>query len=202
MTSDTAILSVIKDTVSAEVVSVAAKSTNKLLVKFNEGLDATSGAVAGNYALSDGVSVSGGVVSGSSVVLDTSDMTPDATYTLTVQNVQDLYGNAIGSSSVTFKVRIVTYGEVIQSDGPIAYYRFEETSGMVAKNLAPWVSRPMVCGCPVMERPIPLRWKPIAVLGLVQGMGFLALGMKIMQPPLTVIWISSGSKPRGSGSTS
>ena len=134
MTSDTAILSVIKDTVPAEVVSVAAKSTNKLLVKFNEGLDATSGAVAGNYALSDGVSVSGGVVSGSSVVLDTSDMTPDATYTLTVQNVQDLYGNAIGSSSVTFKVRIVTYGEVIQSDGPIAYYRFEETSGMVAKN--------------------------------------------------------------------
>ena len=78
--------------------------------------------------------VSAATVSGSSVVLDTSDLTPDASYTLTVQNVQDLYGNAIGSSSSTFKVRIVTYGEVIQSDGPIAYYRFEETSGMVAKN--------------------------------------------------------------------
>ena len=35
---------------------------------------------------------------------------------------------------MTFKVRIVIAGEVIQSDGPIAYYRFEETSGMVAKN--------------------------------------------------------------------
>ena len=90
--------------------------------------------MAGNYAISDGVSVSAAVVSGSSVVIDTSDLTPDASYTLTVQNVKDLYGNAIGSSSLTFKVRIVTYGEVIQSDGPIAYYRFEETSGMVAKN--------------------------------------------------------------------
>ena len=134
VTSEVATLSVIKDTVPAEVLSVAAKSANKLLVKFNEGIDATSGAVAGNYALSDGVSVSAAEVSGSSVVIDTSDLTPDASYTLTVQGVQDLYGNAIGSSSLTFKVRIVTYGEVIQSDGPIAYYRFEETSGMVAKN--------------------------------------------------------------------
>jgi hypothetical protein len=134
VTSEVATLSVIKDTVPAEVLSVAAKSANKLLVKFNEGIDATSGAVAGNYAISDGVSVSAAEVSGSSVVIDTSDLTPDASYTLTVQNVQDLYGNAIGSSSLTFKVRIVTYGEVIQSDGPIAYYRFEETSGMVAKN--------------------------------------------------------------------
>jgi hypothetical protein len=132
--SEVATLNVIKDTVPAEVLSVAAKSANKLLVKFNEGIDATSGAVAGNYAIFDGVLVSAAVVSGSSVVIDTSDLTPDASYTLTVQNVKDLYGNAIGSSSLTFKVRIVTYGEVIQSDGPIAYYRFEETSGMVAKN--------------------------------------------------------------------
>ncbi len=60
VTSEVATLSVIKDTVPAEVLSVAAKSANKLLVKFNEGIDATSGAVAGNYALSDGVSVSAG----------------------------------------------------------------------------------------------------------------------------------------------
>ena len=80
----------IKDTVPAEVVSVAAKSTNKLLVKFNEGLDATSGAVLG-IMLSPTVFRSAAewswFIGGAGYL----DMTPDATYTLTAKCAGSLW---------------------------------------------------------------------------------------------------------------
>ncbi|MDA7617887.1 Ig-like domain-containing protein [Verrucomicrobia bacterium] len=133
--SEVATISVVADTTPAKVSTVAAKSTNALVVRFDEGVDATSGSVAGNYSLSDGVSVTSASANGSNtVLLDTSDLVPSSEYTLAVTNVKDLYGNAIDNASYTFIVEIVTYGEIIQSDGPIAYYRFNEESGQVATN--------------------------------------------------------------------
>ncbi|HAQ99582.1 MAG TPA: hypothetical protein DCR61_09535 [Verrucomicrobiales bacterium] len=134
-TSDVATLSVVKDVTPPRIASVTANSLNGLIVKFNEGIDAATGAVAGNFSLSDGVSISSASAAGQSVLLKTGSLTSDATYTLTVGGVKDLYGNAVpAGTSKSFVVSVVTYTDIILADEPIAFYRFEETGGMVAEN--------------------------------------------------------------------
>ncbi|MBT5925622.1 MAG: hypothetical protein HOH33_03285, partial [Verrucomicrobia bacterium] len=134
-TSDVATLTVINDTTAPKIVSVTANSLNSLIVKFDEDIDPAAGAVAANFSLSDGVSITSASVAGSSALLKTGSLVSDATYTVTVSGVSDLYGNVIAAGSTkSFVVSVVTYTDIILSDEPIAFYRFEETSGMVAEN--------------------------------------------------------------------
>ena len=134
-TSDVATLTVINDTTAPKIVSVTANSLNSLIVKFDEDIDPAAGVVAANFSLSDGVSITSASVAGSSALLKTGSLVSDATYTVTVSGVSDLYGNVIAAGSTkSFVVSVVTYTDIILSDEPIAFYRFEETSGMVAEN--------------------------------------------------------------------
>src|SRR5262249_3588811 len=59
----------------------------------------------------------------------------NATNTLTITGVKDLAGNAVSTgTTIKFVYKPVTYSDNILFDQPVAYFRFEETSGSVAKN--------------------------------------------------------------------
>jgi hypothetical protein len=107
-----------------------------LIVSFDEPVDsATAGALA-NYSLSGGVAITAATASGSSVLLNTGALTVGNTYTLTAGGIKDLFGNTMAAGTATsFKVNVVTYADVILADGPVMFYRFEESSGQITKNL-------------------------------------------------------------------
>lgn len=136
VTSSDAVVTVVADTFAPKISRVQASSVSTLIVAFDEALDATSAGVAANYVLSGGVTISSAVASGNSVLLNTGALTVGGTYTLTVSGVKDLYGNTIAANTTsTFKVNVVTYADVILADGPVMFYRFEETTGNRTKNL-------------------------------------------------------------------
>lgn len=131
-------LTVNKDSVAPRVTRVIATGSDALNVTFDERLDGVTAQQAANYQLSGGVTVIGATLTGEGgnvVILDTgSPITSGASYTLTVNGVKDQFGNTATGVAVPFTARIVTYADVILADQPIAYYRFEETSGSKAVN--------------------------------------------------------------------
>jgi len=134
VTSDTAVITVTPDTTEPGVITVAATSLNSVLVSFDEAIN--EGSLGGaTFSFDGGVTASGASLSGTSdVLLQTSTMAIDEVLTLTLSGVADLYGNSVGSSISTFTVCVVTYTDVILQDEPIAFYRFEETSGTTTTN--------------------------------------------------------------------
>jgi hypothetical protein len=73
-------------------------NTNEVIVLFDEAVDATTASVVGNYSLNNGASVFSATMGDTpnKVVLSTSPLTFSANpgfYSLTVQNVKDLFGN-------------------------------------------------------------------------------------------------------------
>jgi hypothetical protein len=79
-------------------------NTNQIVVTFDESVDPTTASVAGNYSLNNSASVLSAAVGDApnKVVLTTSPLTFNANpglYSLTVQNVQDLFGNTITTAS-------------------------------------------------------------------------------------------------------
>ena len=134
--SDASTLSVTDDTTPPRLSKVTAAGVSALTVTFNEPVDTATATVAANYAVSGGVTVSGVTqLDPSRVRLSTSVLTSEAQYTLTAGGVQDRFGNAMpAGSQISFVARILGYRDIILADGPIAYYRFEETSGTVAVN--------------------------------------------------------------------
>ena len=79
-------------------------NTNQVDVLFDEAVNPASAAVAGNYSLNNGATVTSAVMGleSNKVVLTTVGLTWNANpgaYTLTVNNVQDLYGNTLVSAS-------------------------------------------------------------------------------------------------------
>ena len=138
ITSDTATVTVDPDTVAPRISKAVATSVQAVTITFNEPLDEASAGTAGNYSLSGGVTVSSVVVGGDAgnvVQLITSGLTVDASYTLTVGGVTDIFSNVVpAGTQFSFKARVVTYADIILSDEPIAFFRFEETSGEVALN--------------------------------------------------------------------
>ena len=136
VTSDEAVVAVIADTFPPKISRVKASSVSTLIVTFDEALDTASAGTAGNYALSDGATVTAATASGNAVLLNTSSLTVGKSYTLTAGGVKDLFGNTLpAGTTVSFVVNVVTYADVILADGPVMFYRFEETSGQVTKNL-------------------------------------------------------------------
>ncbi len=134
-TSSVATVTVIKDTVPPKMTKVKASSVQNMIVTFDEPLDKASAETAANYAISDGVTVSKATLSGNAVLLVTSGLTVQKSYVLTVGGVKDLFNNALASGTTfSFVANVITYADVILEDKPIAFYRFEETSGQITKN--------------------------------------------------------------------
>jgi hypothetical protein len=134
--SDTVELTVIPDEEPPQIVSVVPAGVSALTITFDEPVEQTSAETTDNYGVSDGVTVSSATQITPAVVrLLTSAITSEQTYTVTIGGVEDLYGNAIpAGTEFTFVARILGYSDIILADGPVAYYRFEETSGTVALN--------------------------------------------------------------------
>ncbi|HEV2318295.1 MAG TPA: LamG-like jellyroll fold domain-containing protein, partial [Verrucomicrobiae bacterium] len=79
-------------------------NTNEVVVIFDEAVDPTTATVAGNYALNNGATVLSAAIGDApnKVILATSPLTWNANpgfYSLTVQNVKDLYGNTMSAAS-------------------------------------------------------------------------------------------------------
>ena len=136
VTSTDAVVTYVVDTFAPKITKVKASSVSTLIVTFDEPVDAATAGTVGNYSLSSGVTISAATATGGSVLLNTSALTVGNTYTLTAGGVKDLYGNTLApGSTVTFKVNVVTYADVILADGPVMFYRFEETTGQKTVNL-------------------------------------------------------------------
>lgn len=136
VTSANAVVTYMADTFPPKISKVKASSVSSLIVTFDEAVDAASAGTVANYVLSDGVAVTAAAPSGNSVLLNTGSLIVGNTYTLTVGGVKDLYGNAVpAGTSSQFVVNVVTYSDVILADGPVMFYRFEETSGQKTVNL-------------------------------------------------------------------
>jgi hypothetical protein len=106
------------------LVQATASSLTTVTVQFNEALDQTTAETVANYSISGGLTVNAAVLSSSTVVtLTTSEQTAAQSYTITVNNVADLAGNAIlAGSTVDFTGYDVSYDQIadIQAN-PTAY---------------------------------------------------------------------------------
>jgi hypothetical protein len=136
MTSQIASVTVQPDQMAPAISRVVAVSSDAINVTFDEPVEAASATNAANFTLSGNLPVSGVLLTSSNVVrIETSGtITSGSDYTLTINGVRDLYGNATANLAQSFTARIVTYADVILADGPVAFYRFEETSGSIAEN--------------------------------------------------------------------
>lgn len=140
LVSDAATLTVQADQQAPRITRVAASSPDALSVTFDEPLEAASANVPANYSLAPaGLTITSATLGGAGnnvVRLEVGGaITAGAAYTLTVNGVRDLYGNATANLAASFTARIVTYADIILQDGPIAFYRFEEATGTRTANL-------------------------------------------------------------------
>ena len=123
VTSDNATLTVTADDVLPTLASASGTETfTTVRVVFSEPLDEASAETAGNYALSEGVTVSAaalaaeaGTAGDDTVILTTSRQSEGTVLTLTVNNVKDAAGdNAIAANStIDFKTHVWVSGLVL-----------------------------------------------------------------------------------------
>jgi len=122
LTSREAVLTVVDDTVPPQIQEVVTYESGKgLRLKFNEPMNDTA-FQPGNYTISGGVTVTGVVPQNPAaaptddlltVVLATSQQTPDTDYTLTMKpDVKDIAGNAVTNKTLTFHTWKVQSGKV------------------------------------------------------------------------------------------
>ena len=94
------------DTVAPVISSVESIRPNEVEVQFNERMDTSTAQQAENYSIDQGVSIEAAILSPDMkmVTLTVSGLVEEVTYTLTVNNVEDLGGNAIeANASMTFE---------------------------------------------------------------------------------------------------
>lgn len=117
-----------QDATPPEINSVSASGNpNRVQIGFNEDLDASTSETAANYTIDSGISVTLAELSVDkrNVFLATSILSPDITYTLTVNDVEDSHGNPISpDTQETFQYIPVNLGE-----GLAACYSLDEISG-------------------------------------------------------------------------
>jgi lamin tail-like protein/Big-like domain-containing protein len=77
------------------VSSAAAISETSVEINFNEPLDQTSSETLSNYQIVPALTITSAVLSGNKVTLTTSQQTAGESYTITINNVEDLAGNVI-----------------------------------------------------------------------------------------------------------
>jgi hypothetical protein len=100
---------------------------NRITVIFGEAVDPATSQDAANFAVTDGVEVAGATLEGDgrTVTLATTELAEGVTYTLTVNDVEDLAGNVIMPDT---RVDFAHVG-INPSAGLVAYWPFNEGSG-------------------------------------------------------------------------
>jgi hypothetical protein len=88
------------DVTPPQVLSAALTNSTKLVINFSEVLNSSTAQNKNNYTITNGISVSSAVLSGTQVTLTTSAHVSVA-YTVTVNNVTDLAGNVINPNYQT-----------------------------------------------------------------------------------------------------
>lgn len=83
------------------VLSAQALDNNTVEIKFNATLDPISAAAASNYIISPDLAVTGAIMTGDGVTvrLTTATQTQGTAYTVTVSQVQDIYGSTVDSAN-------------------------------------------------------------------------------------------------------
>jgi len=117
-TSADAVLTVNQDTTPPTLVraSQGDEMFMSVIVHFSELVTSPTATTSSNYTLDNGATVSAAALStdGLSVTLTTSRLAEDSEYTLTVNNVEDLVGNAIApDSQITLRTFVFTPGAIV-----------------------------------------------------------------------------------------
>ena len=128
VTSEEATLHVIADKTAPTLVSAfrSPGDPKKVRVTFSEPVDPATGSAVANYLIDNGVTITGTTFAGGTTVsLATSTLADTGTYTLTVNNVKDLFGNVIvANSKIAITVsQAKSYQDLVLEDKPIAYWR-------------------------------------------------------------------------------
>ena len=91
------------DTTPPEVTGAEITSANVVIITFSEALEQNSAQAAGNYGITNGITVSSAILStdGKRVTLATSNHTVGQSYIVTVNNVKDLAGNVVNPNANT-----------------------------------------------------------------------------------------------------
>ncbi len=91
------------DTTPPDVTSAEINSVNAVIITFSEALEQNSAQTAGNYGITNGITVSSAILStdGKRVTLATSNHTVGQSYIVTVNNVKDLAGNVVNPNANT-----------------------------------------------------------------------------------------------------
>ena len=143
-TSAVATLTITPDTVPPlpTVVNSVGATLKTIVVTFNELIDPVSATNAANYVVNPGnIHAAGATLDASGTVVTVTTASPvsavPTTNTLAITGLKDLAGNPTpAGTSIQFAAQLVTYEDDIKFDGPIAFYRFEESVGATtAKNV-------------------------------------------------------------------
>ncbi len=96
------------DTSAPGLSSASVTNDTHIIITFSEGVDQTTAENTSNYSISGGITVSAAsrMANHPDRVELTVSFMADGTYTATVQNVEDIYGNAMSSDNVAFDVTV------------------------------------------------------------------------------------------------
>jgi hypothetical protein len=139
-----AVLTVVTDTTPPVPVRISSVSVDRtrVTVAFSKPLNQASAQSAAHYLLSPGSIVPGSAAldgSGTNVTLTFSSPLPQNTQlVLTITGVQDLLGNHVpAGTTIAFSFAVLGSGGFeteLLLDNPLAYWRFDETSGTTASD--------------------------------------------------------------------
>lgn len=132
LTSAPALLSVQTQSLPPELASTTAVAgtVNEVRLTFTRPLDATSATNAANYSAGS-LNILNVLLSadGKTVTLRTSAQTPGQAITVNIQGVRDRATPEGVLNSVANAASRLSYPDEVLADGPVRYFRFEETSG-------------------------------------------------------------------------
>jgi len=119
--SNDAVLTVTPDTAPPTLNLVEGLATfDGVTLHFNKPIDAASGTNIANYSIDGGLTISAAALNnGQDVVLTTSAQTTGTKYTITINNVKDIYGNTITANTK------VSFSPATLATGLVAYWPFE-----------------------------------------------------------------------------
>jgi hypothetical protein len=101
-------------------VQVPAALSVKLL--FNEDMDPVTGTNLAHFSIDHGVVIDQALVAGSSISLNLqSPLQTGVTYSVTVTNVQDFYGNTMDATNQTFVYEVVYFDDIVFDFGSASY---------------------------------------------------------------------------------
>lgn len=134
--SSVATLTVTPDTIPPRPVSITGvgATARTIVLTFDELMDKTSAETPSGYVFNPGNIVATNVSLGSdgmTVTIQTGTALPqNVTNVLTITGAKDLAGNLpAANTTISFSFQLLTYEADIRSDGPVAYFRFEEPIG-------------------------------------------------------------------------